>query len=348
VKPSVNRRAFLLSATTALAACQRDRRPRLNVFNWSSYIDPKSIEKFSQEFGVRVRYAVYESNEEMLAKVMTGNSGWDVVFPTHSRIPPMAHRGLIAPLDHRRLTNLHQLSAAFQRPVWDAELQWGVPYMWNGTGIAYSQSLQPAPRAWADLWSDRLRGRLTMLDDPEDVIGACLLKAGYPFGAEGREALMRARVEAIAEKRYIRAYLNAEVRDQLVAGDVLAAQMWSTTAQQALNAQQASRPLAFVYPAEGFPLYCDNAVILAESRRQELAHTFLDFLLRPEIAAANATVGETATCNEGGRMLLPASERDSAVLYGTPEILKRGTWPAAPPSDAQRMRDRIWTEIKSA
>ncbi len=349
MKKSLNRRAFLLSAaTTTLAACRLDGRPRLNVFNWSSYIDPKSIEKFSREFGVRVRYAVYESNEEMLAKVMTGNSGWDVVFPTHSRIPPMARRGLIAPLDHRRLPNLQQLSAAFQQPVWDAQLQWGVPYMWNGTGIAYSQALEPPPRAWADLWSDRLRGRLTMLDDPEDVIGACLLKAGYAFGSEDREALNKARAEAIAEKRYIRAYLNAEVRDQLVAGDVLAAQMWSTTAKQALDAQQASRPLAFVYPAEGFPLYCDNAVILAESKRRELAHQFLDFLLRPEIAAANATVGETATCNEGGRMLLPAGERDSEVLYGTPEILKRGTWPVAPPPEAQRFRDRIWTEIKSA
>jgi len=295
-----------------------------------------------------VRYAVYESNEEMLAKVMTGNSGWDVVFPTHSRIPPMAHRGLIAPLDHRWLPDLHHLDAAFQRPVWDPALQWGVPYMWNGTGIAYSQSLQPAPRTWADLWSDRLRGRLTMLDDPEDVIGACLLKAGLPFGDNDSAALGRARTEAIAEKRYIRAYLNAEVRDQLVAGDVLAAQMWSTTAQQALNAQQASRPLAFVYPEEGFPLYCDNAVILAESRRRELAHRFLNFLLRPEIAAANATVGETATCNASGRMLLPASDRDSVVLYGTPEILKRGTWPTAPPPDAQRFRDRIWTEIKAA
>lgn len=344
----MNRRAFLLSSSAALAACSRDHRPRLNVFNWSSYIDPKSIGKFSREFGVRVRYAVYESNEEMLAKVMTGNSGWDVVFPTHSRIPPMARRGWLAPLDHRQLANLHCLSPEFQRPAWDASLEWGVPYMWNGTGIAYSQSLQPPPRAWADLWSDKLRGKLTMLDDPEDVIGACLLKAGLPFGAESRDALLRARAEAIAEKPFLRAYLNAEVRDQLVAGDVLAAQMWSTTAKQAIDAEQASRPLGFVYPKEGFPLYCDNAVILAESRRKELAHKFLNFLLRPDIAAANATVGETATCNEAGRMLLAPAQRDSEVLYGTPEILKRGTWPVAPPPDAQRLRDRIWTEIKSA
>jgi spermidine/putrescine transport system substrate-binding protein len=343
----MKRRAFLAGAA-ASAACHLDRHPRLNVFNWSSYIDPKTVDAFAAEYGVRVRYAVYESNEEMLAKVITGNSGWDVVFPTHSRIPPMARQGLLAPLDHRLLRNLGNLDPGFQKPAWDRELQWSVPYMWNATGITYSTSLDPAPRAWADLWTDRVRGRMTMLDDPEDVIGACLLKLGLPFGATRREDLMAAREAAVEQKRYLRAYLNAEVRDQLVAGDVLAAQLWSTSADQAIKSEQASHPLAFCFPAEGFPIYCDNAVILAESGRRELAHQFLDFLLRPEVAAANATVGETATCNRAGRLLLPAAERDSVTLYGTPEILRRGIWPAAPPPEAQRLRDRIWTEIKSA
>ena len=344
----MNRRVFLLSGTAASMACRLDRRPRLNVFNWSSYIDPKSIDRFSAEYGVRVRYGVYESNEEMLAKVMTGNSGWDVVFPTHSRIPPMARQGLIAPLDHRLLHNLGHLDPLFAKPVWDPTLRWGIPYMWNATGIACSAALQPPPARWADLWSDRVRGRLTMLDDPEDVIGACLLKLGLPFDTTRREDLLAARQQGVAEKKYLRAYLNAEVRDQLVAGDVLAAQLWSTTAQQAIQSQQASRPLAFVYPAEGFPVYCDNAVILAESHRQALAHRFLDFLLRPAIAAANATVGETATCNRDARLLLPAAERESPTLYPPPDAMRRGVWPTAPPPDIQRLRDRIWTEIKSA
>jgi spermidine/putrescine transport system substrate-binding protein len=343
----MQRRAFLATAA-ATAACTLDRRPRLNVFNWSSYIDPRTLEAFTAETGIRIRYGVYESNEEMLAKVMTGNSGWDIVFPTHSRIPPMVQLGLLAQLDHSKLPGLANLDSLFQSPAWDPGLRWSTPYMWNATGIAYAQSLDPVPAAWADLWSERVRGRLTMLDDPEDVLGACLLKLHLPFGATAASDLERARAEAIAQKRYLRAYLNAEVRDQLVAGDVLAAQLWSTTAQQAIAAQQASHPLAFSYPTEGFPVYCDNAVILAESRRHDLAHGFLDYLLRPAVAAANATVGESATCNRAGRMLLPPAARDSVVLYGTPAILARGIWPVAPPPDAQRLRDRIWTEIKSA
>src|ERR1019366_1858502 len=91
---------------------------------------------------------------------------------------------------------------------------------------------QPATRAVADLWNSSLKGRMTMLDDPEDMLGACLKKLGLPFSATDPVQLARAEREAIAQKPLLRAYLNAEVRDQLVAGDVLAAQLWSTTAQQ--------------------------------------------------------------------------------------------------------------------
>ena len=337
----MRRRAFVLSA--AAAAC--DRRPRLNVFNWSNYIAPNTVSHFEHEFGVRVRYATYESNEEMLAKVMTGNSGWDIVFPTHTRIGPMSKNGLLARLDHALLPNLDHLASNFRRPSWDSGLQYCVPYMWNATGIVYNRSIEPAPDSWADLWSPRWKGRLTMLDDPEDVIGACLMKLGLSFDAADPGALENAKREAIAQKQMLRAYINAEVRDQLVSKDVLAAQLWSTNAQQAIDA---SSDLAFVFPREGYPLYADNAVILRESTRPRLAHQFLNYLLRPPVNAAIVQAAETATANEAARLLLPRKVRESATLYPPPAILARGTWPTALPAGAQRLRDRMWTEIKSA
>jgi spermidine/putrescine transport system substrate-binding protein len=132
---------------------------------------------------VRVRYATYESNEEMLAKVLTGNSGWDVVFPTYNRIQPMRDYGLLAPLRHEWLANTANLAPDFRAPTWDPGLNWNVPYMWFSTGIVYNRSLRPAPARWADLWDPRLQGRLTMLDDPEDMLGACLKKLGLSFSA---------------------------------------------------------------------------------------------------------------------------------------------------------------------
>jgi spermidine/putrescine-binding protein len=341
----MNRRLFLLGIP-GLAGCTRDTRPRLNVYNWSAYVAPETIPNFEKEFGVRVRYATYESNEEMLAKVLSGNSGWDVVFPTHNRLEPMRHYDLIAPLDHSQLPNLANLDDRFKAPVWDPRLEWGVPYMWNGTGIVYNHdSIRPAPAAWSDLWNPALKGRLTMLDDPEDMLGACLKKLHLSFSATDPAELERAKQEAIAQKPYVRAYLNAEVRDQLVSGDVLTAQLWSTTAAQAMFA---AANLSFVYPAEGFPFYCDCAVILRESHRQRLAHQFLDYLLRPPVSAQIVEATKTATANGAARALLPEDIRNHPALYPPPGVFARGEWPRTLPPSCQRLRDRIWTEIKSA
>lgn len=342
----MKRRHFLFGALApAIAACRRDRRPRLNVYNWSAYVAPDTIPDFEKEFGVRVRYVTYESNEEMLAQVITGNSGWDVVFPTHNRVPPMSAMGLLAPLDRSRLKNLTYLEPQFQSPSWDRELKWCVPYMWFGTGIAFNRSVAPAPNSWADLWSPRFKGRLTMLDDPEDVIGATLKKLGLPFESIDASQLERAKRELFRQKPLVRAYLNAEVRDQLVSSDVLVAQLWSTTAAQALDVAPS---LDFVFPSEGFPLYCDCAVILRESRRRELAHEFLNYLLRAKVSAAIAQSTLTATANAGGHALLPDKLRNSAALYPPRDVLSRGEWPGTLPPAAQRLRDRIWTEVKAA
>lgn len=339
----MNRRIFLMGLA-GVAGCARGR-PRLNVYNWSNYVAPDTIANFEAEFGVHVRYATYESNEEMLAKVLSGNSGWDVVFPTHNRIMPMRLYGLLAPLDHRRLPNLPNLEPRFQSPPWDPNLKYCVPYMWGATGIAYNRSVTPAPAAWADLWDARLKGRMTMLDDPEEVLGACLLKLGLSYNSTDDASLRRAEHEAIAQKPLLRAYLNAEFRDQLVAGDVLVAHSWATTAQQAIDA---APQLAFAYPREGFPLYGDNAVVLRESGRAELAHTFINYLLRAPVAAAIVETSRTATANGAAQALLPEVLRRNTTLFPTADTLERGQWIGTMPAATQKLRDRLWTEIKAA
>ena len=340
----MNRRHFLLAAA-GLAGCGRDRRPRLNVFNWSAYIAPDTIPKFEAEFGVRVRYGLYESNEEMLARVMGGNSGWDIVFPTDYLVKPMLANGLLATVDHALLPNLPQLDTRFQRPEWDPELKWSVPYMVTAAGIAYTRKLDPPPKAWADLWDARLRGRITMLDDPFDTIGVCLKKLGFSVNSADPRQLSSAGQEAIRQKPLLRAYLNAEARDQLVSGDILAAHMWNTTAQQAMDS---SADVGFVYPEEGYAVYPDCSVILRESKRPEIAHQFINFLLGPDIAAANALAARTTTTNAGARKILPPAFRDNAVLYPNAEIISRGEWAQTLDPATQRLRDRLWTEIKSS
>lgn len=339
----MNRRVFLLAA--GAAACSRGG-PRLNVYNWSDYVAPDTVSNFEHEFGVNVRYGTYESNQEMIAKVMSGNSGWDVVFPSADMIQPMREMSLLQPLNHALLPNLDSLDPAFQTPPWDHELQWSVPYMHGTTGIVYQKSLAPMPRAWADLWSERLRGKITMLDDPQEVLGVCLKKIGFSVNSGDPKELRSAQAQAVAQKPLLRAYLNAEVRDQLVAGDVTAAQAWAVTAGQAIAA--APDKLAFSLPTEGFPRYADTMAILRESRRTELAHGFINYLLRPAVAAAIVRATQTATANAAARNLLPEELRENPVLYPPPEVLARGEWFKPVSSAAQRLRDRLWTEIKSS
>ncbi len=249
-------------------------------------------------------------------------------------------------LDHARLANLKNLEPRFQNPPWDPRLEYCVPYMWGATGIAYNKSSGPAPAAWADLWSARLKGRLTMLDDPEEVLGACLLKLRLSYNSTDDRSLRRAEHEAIAQKPLLRAYLNAEFRDQLVAGDILVAHSWATTAQQAIDA---APQLGFAYPAEGFPLYGDNAVVLRESGRAELAHDFINYLLRAPVAAAIVR-DIPHRDREWGRAGAAAGRICAATttLFPAADTLARGQWIGTMPSATQRLRDRMWTEIKSA
>jgi spermidine/putrescine transport system substrate-binding protein len=106
--------------------------------------------------------------------------------------------------------------------------------------------------------------------------------------------------------------------------------------------------LAFAYPAEGFPLYVDNAVVLRESGRVELAHRFIDYLLRPKVSADITAYTKTATPNAAARALLPPALRDRPTIFPPADVLARGEWPLTLPAAAQKLRDRIWTEIKSA
>ena len=170
----MNRRVFLIGVSGALTSCSPSRQRRLNVYNWENYVAADTIPNFQREFSCTVRYATYGSAEELLAKVMTGNSGWDVVFPSNSFVQPMRELGLLTSLDHSRLPNLSNLDERFSRPEWDPSLEHCVPYMHSATGILYSKSVNHQPTGWSDMWTDSYSRRVTMLDDPAEVFAACL------------------------------------------------------------------------------------------------------------------------------------------------------------------------------
>lgn len=339
------RRSVFFLGLGGLCGCLRTGFQRLNVLNWSNYIAPGTLEGFRRETGIEVRYAVYESNEELLARVMSGNSGWDVVFPSHYFIGPMRQMKLLAPLNRSWFAGERNLEERFRHPPWDPNLQWCVPYMWGASGILYNPKLaQPEPEAWADLWSDRYRGRTTMLDDPAEVFGAALQMLGLPLNESSEAGLRRAFEAARRQKPLLRAYLNTEVRDQIVAGDLAVCHAWATTAQQAIDA---APHLRFAFPREGFSLYADCAVILRESPRSMEARAFIGYLLRAEVAAEIVGACRTSTANAAAHSRLPAALSNLPTLFPAPATLARGEWFQPLPPAAQRLRDRLWTELKS-
>jgi len=337
------RRTFFLGLA-GLAGCTRDSRPRLNVYNWSDYIAPETITRFQQQTGSRIHYANYESNEELLSKVFSGNSGWDVIFPSHYFLQPLQQNGLLLPLQAGRLPLLPNLTAEMRSPSWDPSLDWCVPYMLGAAGIVHQRSVKVTDPSWDLLWNEALRGKVTMLDDPGDTIGAALLKLGFPLNTGDASALQQAKQALIAQKQMLRAYLNSETRQGLVGGDIQASHLWATVA---LLAMDESEELSFYYPREGYARYADCAVVLKESRHPELAHEFLNFLLQPEVAAANAEAALATTTNQEARRVLPVELRDSLALFPDAVTLSRGQWFEPLPPDVQRLRDRIWTEVKA-
>lgn len=322
----MKRRFFM--GLTGLAGCTSNTKPRLNVINYSDYIARETVPNFEREFNVQVRYsAVIEGSEETIAKTMSGNSGWDVVFPENRLVFPMHEMGLLTPLDHNKLPNLKYLTERFQKPAWDTNLEWSLPYLWSCCGILCPKTGKIT--SWNDLWNPAYKGKVTMLDEPSEVFAACLKILGHSINTDDPGELRKAQNLAIDQKQVLRAYLNTEVRDQVASGDVLAAQLWQGSAQLTIdNAPQ----LHFVNPSEGYSLYCDCVAILAESRRKDLAHEFLNYLYRPEVAKANS-----------------ATSRASSPCASTNEqVMERGEWFRTASGPTQRLRDRLWTEIKSA
>jgi spermidine/putrescine transport system substrate-binding protein len=341
----MRRRVFLMGVAGASAGCWRSKLPRLNVYNWESYVAANTIPDFEREFHCQVRYATYGSAEEMLAKVMSGNSGWDIVFPSNSFVQPMRELSLLLRLEHARLPNIGNLDPLFQHPEWDPDLSVSIPYMHSGTGIVYANSAQPAPLAWSDMWTGAYHRRMTMLDDPAEMFAVCLKCAGHSINSTDPAQLKAARDMAERQKPLLRAYLNEEVRDQVVAGDVLVAQMWGQVAEVAM---ESAPNLKFAYPSEGFALYADTCAILRESEHVALAYEFINYLLRPQVAAAIVTELRGATANAAARAILPLVLRENPILYPGPDVLARGEWFRPLPQAAQRLRDRYWTEIKSS
>lgn len=311
----------------------------LHVFNWSDYVAAETISRFERETGVRVTYDTYESNEEMVAKLVAGGSGYDLVGPSGYLVPVLVEGGLLQPLDHAVLGNWANLLPYFVNAAADQGGRYAMPYQWGITGLAYRRDLTDrVPTSWSALGDKSLHGQVTMLDDGREVLGAMLKWRGRSVNTIDHDALVAARDDALAVKPNLRAYLSATVKGQLVSGDIVLAQLWSGDARQA---QLEEDRIAFAVPAEGSLLFTDYLAIPRNAPNRRAAHAFLNYVLRPAVAAEIAEQTGYGPVNGAaiGLMAHPVHPPDAALTARLEFQRDLGaatdTW------------DRLWTEVKA-
>lgn len=325
----------------ALAACG-PRKPEVRLYTWDNYDDPEIFAEFERRHGVRVVSDHFASNEELLAKLMGGVKGYDVIVPSDYMVAVMARQGLLAELDRRKLPNLRHLDERFLDAYFDPGNRHSVPYLWGLTGIGYdAERVNPPPRSWADLWDPKHQGRVSLLNDQREVFALALQSLGLPVNTRDPAHLRRAQEFLKSRKDKVRTFNSENNETLLLTGEVLLAHIWSTDLYQALE----ERPsLRFVMPKEGGTVWQDNLCIPRSSENQEAAHKLIDFLMDPDNAARLVRRTFQGTPNKSARERLP---EDLARLQAESEkALKNASW-IHDAGDAAPLYDRLWTELKA-
>ncbi|MCM2312231.1 MAG: polyamine ABC transporter substrate-binding protein [Steroidobacteraceae bacterium] len=333
----------------------------LNVYNWSDYIDPAVIEAFQKETGIAVSYDVFDSNEVLETKLLTGKSGYDVVVPSAYFLERQIEAGVFRKLDRSQLPNLGHLDEGLQMSIasHDPRNEHGVIYMWGTTGIGFDAGKVKAimPDAPTDSWSlvldpavvSRFKDcGVAFLDDPTDMVGTVLLWLGKQPNSESAEDLKLAEEALLRVRPYIRTIHSSQYIEDLANGEICIAVGYSGDVLQARDrAAEAGREIdiRYVIPREGALMWFDTLAIPADAEHPGNAHTFINYLLRPEVAAANSNYVNYATANSAALAQVNEELRNDAGIYPTPEVKERLQPNLAKSAEFTRALNRSWTRF---
>jgi putrescine transport system substrate-binding protein len=353
------------AAMTHDAAAAHDVAERvLNVYNWSDFIEPSVVADFEKEFGIKVRYDVYSSNETMEVKLLAGHSGYDVAVPGGAFFEKELKAGVYQKLDKTLLPNLSNLdpAAAREASVYDPGNEYGVDYMWLvATGMGFdigkikSRDADAALNSWRLLFDPRSVAKfqdcgVSLLDAPEDVLSATLAYLGKDPRSESLEDLKAAEAVWMSIRPFIRYFDSSRYFSDLANGDLCLALGWSGDfAQARLRARQAGKPVTieYVVPKEGSVMTVDVLAIPADAPHPRNAHLFINYLLRPDVAAKNATTASYASGVAGSEALLPVELRDDEAVYPPADVRRRLLTMRAKSPEFTRAMMRAWTRFKT-
>jgi putrescine transport system substrate-binding protein len=338
---------------------------RLNVYNWSDYIAPDTIPKFQSEDGIKVTYDVYDGNEVLEAKLLSGRSGYDIVVPSAS---PFMARQIAAKvyrvLDKARLPNWQNLDPHILGLVAAADPgnMYGVPYLWSDTGIGYNEAQlraalgEAAPvDSLALVFDPAIASKLascgiSLLDTPQEVFPAALAYLGLDPKSRDLGDLDKAYAALEEIRPYIRKFHSSQYINDLANGDLCVALGYSGDVVQARNrAREAGNKVAIVFrvPKEGAMMSVDMLGIPADAPHPENALRFIDYLLRPAVIADISNAVSYPNANLPATALVKPEIRDDPAVYSPADVRRRFYVDIPAPADYERARTRAWTRLKS-
>lgn len=355
--------AFVAAVFTIGGASAAEEKV-LNVYNWSDYVAPDTLEKFTAETGIKVNYDVYDKNELLAAKLMAGRSGYDVVFPSASpHFSQQIKAGLYRKLDRAKLSNFATIDKDVLATLSQSDPGnlHGVPYMISATGFGYNVDMikKAAPDApvdsWAMLFDPKVVSKFkacgaSLLDDPVEVVPAALSYLGK-LGTSQTDEDLKAATAVVAEVRpQLRYFHSSKYINDLANGDSCLAHGYVGDLVQARNrANEANKgvKIAIAIPKEGAVVNIDVMAIPADAPHPDNAHAFINFLMRAEVIAAVTNVTGYANAIVPAAQFVNAEIKDDPVIYPSAEVRAKEFIVMPAPREYERARTRAWTKVKT-
>jgi putrescine transport system substrate-binding protein len=351
--------AVLFALLAGAAAQERT----VNVYNWSDYIDPKVLEDFTKQTGIRVVYDTYDNNEIVETKLLAGQSGYDIVVPSGPFLQRLITAGVFRKLDKSKLPNLQHMwpEVMGRLQAFDPGNAHAVNYMWGTTGIGINvkrvqQRLgQAALNSWDIVMRPELVGKLKdcgvhMLDAPEDIVPGVLNYLGLNPDSKRNEDLTRAGDALFRIRGNIQKFHSSEYINALANGDICLAVGYSGDVLQARRRAEEAKngiEVAYVIPREGALMWFDSFAIPADAKNVAEAHEFINYMMRPEVAAANTNFVSYASGNLPARKLVDRAILENPGVYPDEATFKRLFTNTAYDERSQRILTRLWTRVKT-
>ena len=350
---------LFLVATVSFTACAKNEKKEekkeekteqntekkvLNVTNTDLFIDPETIKEFEKEFNCKVNYTFFEENEEYYTKLKSGAEKYDVIVASDYMVDTMIKENMLEKLDKSKIPNMEKVKKEYRNLVFDPTFEYSVPYTIGNIGIAYDKSKQEKVDSWADLWSEKNKGEVVMLDGSRFTMAIAMIKEGIDPNSTKVEDIEKAKNSLIDQKKIVKNYVgDDQAKDNLISGDSKLTCIWGG---EALLAKDENKNVEFVFPKEGAIFIFDNWVIPKVSENKELAAKFIDFMSRPEISARNCNVVKYGSPIEGARELMDDSLKNSDIVFPSKEVFEKGFILKDLGESNEKLQD-AWTEMKA-